>query len=601
MLPEFFHVSGPGARLQLLLKTGRYQFYIIGVGLLITVYLIFGGILGQYWTADDPPLLASIVHNGIWRHFYDPVAWAYHLPEPPMWGVFTPWVMLSMGIDLWLGGLDPHIAYFHQLLSFWVAIFLLYAVLKRFFTTQAALYACLIFAVTPPARESAHYLMERHYIEGLALLLGSFLLYGRAFEKGSGRWMWAWACASALLYLAACLAKEIYAPLAALLPLMPWGSWRRRWVMLVPHALAGMIYILCRSYMLSPEYMIGYGGGHIKIDFQSWLNIWNVGLILNRIAAPWQKAILSLSGLLVMVFLGRSLMGWLRALALLALVVLPLYPMLDMLQIRLYFLPCLALIIGQAFVLDSLIRKSRWRLPWIGRNTAGSRWTLDLRLMTPIVGVLYLLLFLPSFILPHQTISMEALKRFRQEGEHALRAKATEALVHPTSWPLDFWWYFTGLSALRQEILHVPAAPPICYDPCVCSRLEPHSSRKFGPNGEMMTLWPVSHDAAVCGDTTSPLVVNISLDESKGYPIMEWKLGPYGNAGYYELLMIEKSSRVTGFGYPVRPKGKHPVGHGRFVVRVRWLSFEGWSTVSPPFSIAPGMQPIHWLRQDQEQ
>lgn len=599
VLPEFFQVTGLRARLQSLMRTGRYQFFITAIGLLVAVFLCFGSVLGQYWTADDPPLLASIVHNGIWSHFYDPAIWAYHLPEPPMWGVFTPWVMLSMGIDWWFGKFDPHFAYIHQLLSFWAALILLYVVLRRFFTFSASLYVCVLFAASPPARESVHYIMERHYIEGLALFLGSVMLYDHALAKESGRWPWA--CASALLYLTACLAKEIYAPLAALLPLLPWGTWRQRWVLLTPHAVMAALYISWRAYMLSPDFMLGYGGGHIQLNLHNWLNIWNVGLLLNLMAAPWQKGILSLTGLLFVACLGGNWRAWLRTLALLVLTVLPLYPLLDMLQIRLYYLPLLALIIAQGFVFDWFVRRERWHLPLGKGRFTGFALAFDGLWISSVVGVVFALLFVPSLILPHQSISKEALSRFRQEGEHALHASATEALVHPTTWPLDFWWYFTALAALRYEKMHDLFVPPVCYDPCICSRLQPHEAIKFSPKGKTRTLWPVSYDPEVCGDETSPLSLNITLDESRGYPIMQWKLGPYGSNGYYELLFFEKNTHVAGFGYPVRPNGKHPVGHGRLIVRVRWLSFEGWSSVSPPFEIAPGMEPINWSRREQEE
>lgn len=569
--------------------------WLVGTGFFALAVLVYVPALGQYWTADDPPILASIAIHGIWKHFTSPAVWAWHQPEPPMWGVFTPWIMLSMGLDWYLGKLNPFVAYVHQLMALGFTATLLYLVLRRFFSRLSAGVACLLFLLTPPVHEAAHYLMERHYIEGLALFLASLLFYERAIQANTARHCsrCSWALASALLYFLACSAKEIYVPLAALLPLLPWSNWRTRWTMLLPHGIAAMAYLGWRAYMLSLSYLFGYGGGEIKLGIVRLLDVVRLGLTLNHMAADWQKGILVSLSLLVLFALGRSSkMAWLRALALVALAVVPLFPLLGMLQIRLYFLPMLVGAIGCAFVLE-------WFLDWSGRyHLTRLKVPMAIPRKPLLMGVV---LFMaaplgPAIITPHESTQKPMLDRFAQEGRFALHAITQNALLHPISWPINFWWYFSALATLRSAVLHDAQFPAICYDPCVCSALDPRHAVRAMRSGLQSTLWPVSRDSRVCGDRTSPLAVHLSVERSKGYPMLHWRLGPYGLDGFFELRLEDVENKVIGQYYPVRPIGMHPIGHGRFKVSVRWVSSLGWSSVSPPFLLTPGMPPVDWSR-----
>lgn len=581
---------------QRLVRSGPREWLIL-LGLFALPWLLYGSVLGQFWNIDDPAILASIASHGIWGHFIDPRVWAWHLPEPPIWGVFTPWVMLSMGLDWHLGGLDPRVAYLHHLLALGLTMVLLYLVLHRFFSRLAAGTACVLFMVTPPVHEVAHFLMERHYIEGLGLFLLAMLLYQRALRAAAGRsgGGWPWAVASAVVYLAACSAKEIYAPLAALLPLLPWGTWRQRWVMLLPHGVAAVAYMVWRVYMLSPDYALGYGGGQIELGLEQWLNVWRIGLILLHMEAPWQRGLLSVLAVLFLCAMGRaSVMAWLRALALPLLTVLPLFPLLGMLQIRLYFLPMLVLMIGCAFVLDWLLGLTmRWRITRAdGTVAAPPRQLLVAALVVCMAAPL-----LPRLIEPFESFQRPMLARFEAEGRFALQANAQQGLVHPISWLTDYWWYFTALAVLRSAVLHDTQFPAVCYDPCFCSARAPRQGVHFMAGGlQQATLWPVSRDIAVCGDRSAPLSVHLAMDSTKGYPILRWRLGPYGADGSFALHLEDTEHKVIGQYYSVHPIGQHPVGHGRITVTIRWLSSAGWSTVSPPFAIAPGMAPIDWSR-----
>lgn len=570
----------------------------VAIGLFIVAFVLYGSVLWQYWTVDDPAILATIATHGIWGHFISPQTWAWHQPEPPVWGVFTPWVMFSIGIDWYLGGLDPHLANLHHLLSLGGVMVLLYVVLRRFFSQLAALVACLLYLVTQPIHEAAHVLMERQYIEGLGLFLIAILCYEKALAKDRiSKPEWLWVSASAFCYLTACSAKEVYAPLAALLPLLPWGTFRRRLIMLSPHCAAALLYLAWRAYMLAPENPFVYGGVKPQVGLGSWMQFLEQGLILNFQHVPlhWSRWIVIALGILLALALAHATkMTWIRALALLVLSLLPSYSLLHFPQVRLYFLPMLVLMIGYSYLID-------WLLEVVGvyqlREKDGGIAISGYWLGAFIVLFGMVAPLVPGTVSPVIFSTRKVFLQFKREGEFMMHAPATNAVVHPAMLQAWFWWYFTPLGYLRSLVLGEKQAPAVCYDPCICSARSPHPGSMRYMKGKLRpTLWPVSRDLDICGDRESPLLVHLELDESRSYPLLKWRLGPYSENGTYELILYETERNVYASFGMVHAEDRFPFAHGHYQVMVRWQSDEGWSTVSPAFTITSGMEPIHWAR-----
>ena len=569
---------------------------LVGLGFLILATFFYGSILGQFWTADDPPLMAAIYQNGIWAHFYDPAVWAENLPEPPIWGVFTPWIMVSFGVDWWVGGLNPIFAYIHQLASLSVVLFLLYKVLRLFFSFYVSLYACMLFMISLPVREAAHYLMERHYIEGLGFFLLSMLCYERALRKPASI-QWSWALGSGFFYFMACSAKEIYAPLAALLPLLPWGQWGRRYLALMPCAFFALAYLLWRAYMLDPEFMSGYGGGHFNLGLKQWSSFGTEWVLATSMSATWQVGILTLAAALLVVALGTSLMAWLRAIALSLLTILPGYPFLGILPTRLCFLSILVVVIGFSCILDMFSRHGRLAFSF-RKNTELPISGVNRQWLGGGMGLFFGLLMAPGYFSSITPVAKPEMERFKQEGRFALSATPEQGLINPSNRPLPFWWFFSSLARLRAGVMHDPAHPAVCYDPCACSPLIPRKGLRITAQGIQEALWPVSWDEGVCGSLTKPLSVSLSFEKERRFPLLKWRLGPYGYNGMYVFQLEDRRADVFGFEPGVWPKGSHPVGREGLFMRVRWLEYTGSSAISPPFEIRPDMQPIEWKRSE---
>src|SRR5208282_1087484 len=121
----------------------------------------------------------------------------------------TPWVTLSLGMDLKIFGFHPQFFYLHQLFSIWLAVIALYAVLTiripRFFGAAGA----LLFLFSAPTAAAAEMLSIRHYIEGLVLYLFAFYFFVRALKNHA----LLNSSLSAVLYFLSMSAKELYVPL----------------------------------------------------------------------------------------------------------------------------------------------------------------------------------------------------------------------------------------------------------------------------------------------------------------------------------------------------------------------------------------------------
>lgn len=225
---------------------------VVIVVLASAVALIHGSALRGWWLNDDPQVLLHAVRYTPIQVLFDPAVWRTLSSSN-----FTPLVTLSFEIDLAAAGLRPSLFYLHQLLAAFTAAVLLFAVVRRWSGDAVALVASLFFLLLPPTVIVVRSLMLRHYMEGLVLALLAVLAWQNALERNRRSLQWA----GALAYLAAMLAKEIYAPLPLLFVVQ--GLLQRQRVgrtaqRIIPYALVAILYIAWRVAMLGS--FGGYGG-----------------------------------------------------------------------------------------------------------------------------------------------------------------------------------------------------------------------------------------------------------------------------------------------------------------------------------------------------
>lgn len=219
------------------------------------VFLIHGHLLDGWWYRDDAGILSFVQRYSPWEWLSSPEVWregsATH---------FTPLLMLSYEIDLALFGLSPTAFYAHTLVMLTLLLLAGFALLRRWLGSGWALATVLIFAMTTPVLLEMHGVLRRHYVDGLLFALIAAQLYVSAVrENRPGR-----ALLGALACLLAVLNKELYIPLAAVLPWLPVGTPRKRWLFVVPFALVTLLGLLWRRAMLGVA--VGGTGRAFDVD-----------------------------------------------------------------------------------------------------------------------------------------------------------------------------------------------------------------------------------------------------------------------------------------------------------------------------------------------
>ena len=268
-------------------------------------WVLFHQVLGGWWTIDDPNILHHADVVGIWRGFYEPES---------RYNFYTPLQVFSLGIDLFIAGFNPEFFYWHHLISLSLSLCLLYLLLSQFFSPGLSCMAVSLFVVTVPTSEMAHWLMLRHYVEGLLFGLCATLLFSKSIREES----WKWAVIGSFCYFISALAKELYVPLVFVLLCLPVGRFITRAKFLAPFICFATLYTGLRFYMLRDQILTGYTEQTV-----GWVDVVNFPQNI-LLAMGWsnvgQFIILATSLILMVIFLIRlnnsarlSFLVWLGA------------------------------------------------------------------------------------------------------------------------------------------------------------------------------------------------------------------------------------------------------------------------------------------------
>ena len=214
-------------------------------GLAAAVLLLYRKIVALWWMYDD----AYLIHIAVVRR------WTEYFANRDVWQsmpqhLFTPLLTASYDVELSLFGLNARAWYALQLVEVAAVSIAIYAALRLWLTRPYAFGGALLFLFGVPLCNLATELMLMHYMESLGLAVLSLVTFVLAARTARP----ALFVASAALYLAAMLAKEVAVPLPLLLAVLP----GRRWRGLIPHAIALAIYTIWRWAMLGTLFG-GYG------------------------------------------------------------------------------------------------------------------------------------------------------------------------------------------------------------------------------------------------------------------------------------------------------------------------------------------------------
>lgn len=509
----------------------------IPVGLMVGLYW---RVTQAWWLGDDPAILWAVVHNGVAGHFWSPTVWREFSSAN-----FTPWVVLSYGLDWHFFELDPTGYYWHHLMSLAVVLVVAFGVLRRFLKPTTASLSLCLFVASGPVAAASQQLMTRHYVEGLGLALATAGPFAGAVERRSNTLAWL----SSAAYLAACSAKEVFVPLVLVLPFLPVGDARARIRSLRPHLLALALYLLWRAWMLGPSHLLaGYGTLFTSSDGMSLRNV------AARVAgvAGWSRTgalsvALILVALLVVLAVRRAAQALLLFGSAAAASVGPLLPVLGLLDPR--------MLLVASFVLSVALGAA---MGLLGGSRSRSAAAIAVSMALLGIGVAAASKSPPRLDRP-------ALERYRVEGTAILNGPPDLPLLHPVGPP----WFYTCLGRLRSQ-LRGSASPTVCYDVCACSAAGRYRrGLEFASGG----LHEASLDPAGCGFRAVPLTIDFSYETRTD--TVRWDLGPYRDGQWYYIDDL-------GFAQPVPRHGFYPIRLTTAIVfTVRYVSREGWSAQSP--------------------
>ena len=536
----------------------------------LTLLLNFGVLSGN-WRWDDPAILLHLHKYSIIDDFLNPAVWQQFSPAN-----LTPWLLLSFEIDLIIFGMRPGLFYLHQLVALTAAAGALYFCLNLWISRKFAFYGAVLFLVGTPSLLVAQQLMTRHYVEGIVfclLSLSCFVLFLRHNRP-------VLLITSAVFYIAAITAKEVYVPLVVLLPLLPESSPGRRLKAVLPLVIIAIAYTLWRGYMLG-----SLSGGYVESrEYFSAAFVLDVGASFSRFPELMFGSYWFVFLFFYALLLGsysvvcRSRLYISAIVALLTLI--PLAPLVRFPGIlsadRYLFLFWLILSFSMAFYADRIVKNFRQQ----GRPG-------PVRLVYSCAAV-FLLISLLSSHTKRQPVAVRGAE-FDVQAEFIWQNGDQLAFV-PSENILPSFWFVTDLIEFKSRLLVDGASPAPIVDEIYLDQALPRLL-EFAPDcncmrdvAEPVPLRLASYQARLRND--APL--NLSFEYRDGY--FSWQFGPY-EVGAYHVV-----SNVLGV-LPVPISGRRRVTlKDDAPFYLRYTSPEGWISYSSQQRIHHNGPVINWQR-----
>ena len=463
----------------------------------------FHDLTDAFWRSDDPALLHHALQSPGVSAYFDPEAWRKLSPSN-----LTPWVTVSLKVDLALFGLHPVGFYAHQLLTALMLCIISFCLFRRFTSARWATLALTLFLLGAPTGAVVDTLTTRHYLEGLLAAVFSFEAFIRATTNSKRSRRIAWLIVSLLSYGIAASAKEIYVPLPLLfLTYLGRREWRLSLSVILPFLALLGIYVIWRKTMLG-TLVGGYTptntlfSATVFTDFTSALTrfpafFWGPG---------WPIA----SGIVALVAL-RCLRVWTwKLIPLIAGVLLPLLPL---------------------TVYPGLNGPDRYLLlPWFVLCTllalALPRSLPDNIFRVPLAVIASFGLILPTLLqeIDQRSARRYVLQNIEVQGRYLWTASRDQTYIPSDSLASGFW-YAVELCALRvrerdncpkallQGIDEVPFGQPVL-------RLDEGAMRPMST--EEVVGW-------LHVDRMRPLWAEVELRSD----VVSWQFGPYENGQYF--------------------------------------------------------------------
>jgi len=525
--------------------------------LVVLTFVLYRKILRLWWTWDDAYLLHIAAGYTARDHFFGSTIWL-SMPQQ----LFTPLLTASYDAELTLFGADPHRFYMIHLAELSLTVVALYATLRFWMSRAAASCASVLFVSGTPLCTMATQLMLMHYVLSVLLGVVSVALFTLSVRRRQDLL----SIASAIIYLAAMLAKEVAVPLPLVLLLLPENGLRGRVRRVWPHALVLAVFIAWRSLILRK--LIG-GYAPFSIAEFALIAARTPFSIVRTFAGPAVAAGFVLVLLLAVGIIAR-LRSWRDATAValaFAAAILPILPAARWQEKRFSYVSWMCAAIVFASGIESL------------RNR---RVAVILMTAAPLL----------SIVVNRQAWSREfgAALRMSDEGRVFTDLGPGDALRKPLIPPPSMF----ELEWLKESVLHRAAGSWWFFDDLYLCRGE-RPRRTFGYDSSSRTVREITSQIdAIARNYCASIRDNQPLTAHFRYhnEVLYWDLGPYDRGEY---------GVVIGNGFQSfdvsRRDALRLIGLKSLTMRVRYRAPQGWVTYSPELTIElQGEHDLAWRR-----
>ncbi|HZI64278.1 MAG TPA: hypothetical protein VFE44_05825 [Thermoanaerobaculia bacterium] len=529
-------------------------------GLSLAGYILYRHALRLYWLFDDPFHLRFLLEQRVGDYLLQP-----GVANQAALSVHLTIFLLSHDFDLSVFGLAPAAHYAHQLITVVACALALYGVLRLWIAPWAAAVGGMVWMLGPAVAASAPLLMVRHFFEALLFAAGSVAAFVVALRRGRQ----SWAALSAGACLVAVMLMEIAVVVPLVLLLLPEKDLRQRARLLVPHAVAGLIYVAYRLWILR-ALVATYGWA---ID--------EGGAARLALALPAKLAVAMTGGrglpgvlLITALVAGALALSWsgaLRIAAILAAAALPLVPFSTEMQPRYALVPWTVLAVGLAV--------AGARLAGRGRH---GRWLAAALAAAALAGA-------AAAGRSTWRDRLADLERMSLENRFLARAGERDVLSHPAS-AASTLGELQRLRALAGE--SGAAAAWLRDELYLClGRADGKRLWEFDAATGAVREVPAESRAArerACGEVRwdAPLEARFSWREQGLF----WRLGPYSTPAY-AIVFGDGAESI-----PVPPRGGYRIAASDLALRVRYADPAGWLTYSPELRLERGEPERSWRR-----
>jgi hypothetical protein len=515
------------------------------------VGVLYSGVLRLWWTYDDFYAIHLLKTEPRFAYWLKSDAWSQtHM--------FTPLLLSSFELDGILAGLTPRAFYVHQLLALAAAAVALYVVLRLWLPRFWAGAVAVLFLVGAPTVNWVEEILVRHYTEGLVAALACLGLFTVALRRNDRRLV----ALSALAYLIAMLAKEVYVPLIVLLAVMPEGAGRRRIAWLCrAHLPALAIYVAWR-WTSTGTLVGGYGWTMTLREIPGLLA--RLPVLIGRSwlggRTAWGALLLAAIAVAIVWGFRDRPRAWAVAACGFLLVSLPVLPVSKTFHLRYGGLPWLAACVAVGFA---------------GRNVAARG-----RRAGPLAAGLLVGVAAAAALAINRGVWEERLRtadRMSAEEIFYVGMSAKDLLRQPLVPPAamkELRWY-------RENVLGRAASGGWFADDFFACAGGTNGSRVWGWDARRsavvdMTAQVRDRAEAYCRSLRpAPLTAEFAYRDGN----LLWKLGPY-EAGEYSFILDDGVER-----FDVRRTDGYRNGSPRMSLKVRYESPEGWVTYSPELNL----------------